>query len=200
MSSHLRPVTLSPELALVLEWSAVVLNIGFTILIAFEKRAGWLLGFVAAVFGVLLYLAQDAWLMAALNAFYAAMGAYGWWSWGRDAGEKPIIRYGWRKHALMLSVGAGSTLLLALLMDVLDVPGGYHGMEAFITAFAMVATWMMSEKALENWIYWTIGDVVAVWYNHLIGYDGYALLNSIYIGLAVAGLIRWNRKMREQAV
>lgn len=188
-------MTLSPHVALVLEWSAVVLNIGFTILIAFEKRQGWLLGFVAAVFGVLLYMAQDAWLMAALNAFYAAMGAYGWWSWGRNDAEKPIVRYSWIKLLLMLFIGVAATILLAWLMQYFKVPGDHHGMEAFVTAFAMVATWMMSEKALENWLYWTIGDVVAVWYNHLIGYDGYALLNVIYIGLAVAGYIRWRAQL-----
>ncbi|MBK8499713.1 MAG: nicotinamide mononucleotide transporter [Flavobacteriales bacterium] len=191
-------MTLTEEAARVLEWSAVVLNIGFTILIAVERRAGWLLGFVAAIFGVLLYLAQDAWLMAALNAFYAAMGAYGWWSWGSDSAERPIVRYSWRKHVVMLSIGALGTLLLAYLMHLFQVPGKFHGMEAFITAFAMVATWMMSEKALENWLYWTIGDVVAVWYNHLIGYDGYALLNMVYVGLAVVGLVRWRKKMRQQ--
>lgn len=195
---HLRRVTLSPGSALVLEWSAVVLNIGFTILIALEKRGGWLLGFVAAVCGVLLYLAQDAWLMAELNAFYAGMGAYGWWSWGRASGGRHIVRYGWRMHALLLGAGILSTLLLVQLMRTFEVPGRYQGMEAFIAAFAIVATWMMSRKALENWIYWTIGDAVAVVYNHWIGYDGYALLNAVYIVLAVAGLIRWSRQLRSQ--
>lgn len=192
-------MTLSPELAIVLEWSAVVLNIGFTILIALERRVGWLLGFVAAVFGVLLYVAQDAWLMASLNAFYAFMGAYGWWSWGRSSVDQRIVRYGWRTHLLLLAIGVASALLLAYLMQVFEVPGKYHGMEAFIAAFAMVATWMMSKKALENWIYWTIGDLVAVAYNHWIGYDGYALLNIVYIVLAVAGLVRWIRQMELQA-
>ena len=188
-------MTLSPDLANVLEWSAVVLNIGFTILIAVERRLGWLLGFVASVFGVLLYLAQDAWLMAALNGFYGAMGVYGWWSWGRDSGGQRIIRYGLRKNMLMLCIGVLSTLLLAWLMRVFEVPGKFHGMEAFIAAFAIVATWMMSEKALENWIFWSIGDVVAVVYNHWIGYDGYALLNMVYIGLAVAGFLRWRKQV-----
>lgn len=199
MSSHLRRVILSPELALVLEWSAVALNIGFTILIALERRIGWLLGFVAAVFGVLLYVAQDAWLMAALNGFYAIMGAYGWWSWGRSSIDQRIVRYGWRTHVLLLSIGIASTLVLAYLMHALEVPGKYHGLEAFIAAFAMVATWMMSKRALENWIYWSIGDFVAVAYNHWIGYDGYAFLNIVYIMLAVAGLLRWRKQMELQA-
>ncbi len=188
-------MTLSPDLANVLEWSAVVLNIGFTILIAIERRFGWLLGFVAAVFGVVLYLAQDAWLMAALNGFYAAMGVYGWWRWGQDGNIQRIIRYGVRKNMLMLGIGVLSTLVLAWLMRVFEVPGKFQGMEAFIAAFAIVATWMMSQRALENWIFWTIGDVVAVVYNHWIGYDGYALLNVVYIGLAVAGYMRWRKQL-----
>jgi nicotinamide mononucleotide transporter len=51
---------------------------------------------------------------------------------------------------------------------------------------------------LENWLYWTIGDLVAVVYNHLIGYDGYALLNAVYIALAVVGFVRWRQQWRRQ--
>ena len=36
-------MSLSPELAMGMEWSAVALNIAFTILIGLEKRIGWLL-------------------------------------------------------------------------------------------------------------------------------------------------------------
>ncbi len=192
-------MTLHPTLATGLEWSAVLLNIGFTVLIAYERRAGWLLGFVAAMAGVVLYAVQDAWLMAALNGFYAAMGAYGWWSWGRPGNEGGIVRYAWDKHLLMLGIGAGGTLALFAAMRWLHIPGDHQGMEAFIASFAMVATWMMSDKALENWLYWTIGDTVAVIYNHRLGYDGYALLNGVYIALAVVGFMRWRMLFKQQS-
>ena len=191
-------LTLSPELATGMEWSAVALNIAFTILIGLEKRVGWLLGLVAAIIGVLLYIDQDAWLMAALNGFYAAMGAYGWWNWGHGAKEQRIVHFGWKRNAVLIMIGLVVTGLLALAMERMDVPGEYHGMEAFISAYAIIATWLMSAKALENWIYWTIGDTVAVVYNHLIGYDGYALLNIVYIVLAVIGFIRWRRHLLAQ--
>ncbi len=189
---------LSPELATGLEWTAVVLNIAFTILIGWERRLGWTFGFVAALIGVLLYAVQDAWLMSALNGFYAAMALYGWWSWGNDADASRITRSPWQRHVLLLLIGAAGTGLLVVLMHQLGQPGRYLGMEAFITSFAMVATWMMGRKALENWLYWTIGDLVAVVYNHLIGYDGYALLNAVYISLAVVGFIRWRQQWRLQ--
>jgi nicotinamide mononucleotide transporter len=181
-------------LATVLEYSAVVLNIGFSILIAWEKRLGWLLGFVAAVITVLLYAVEDAWLMAALNVFYAGMGLYGWWTWGNAVKERRITTFPWRRQAVFMGLCAAGTLGLVWLMDAARIPGRYQGMEAFITASAMVATWLMSRKAVENWLYWIVGDITAVLYNHLIGYEGYALLNVVYIVLAVIGFIRWRRQ------
>ncbi len=182
-------------LADALEYSAVVLNIVFTILIGREIRSGWLFGFVAALIGVLLYAVQDAWLMAALNLFYAIMGLYGWWNWGRGDASGKIIRFRLRQHGVLIALGVMGTGALMLVMKALDQPGVHLGMEAFIASFAMVATWMMSKKVLENWFYWTVGDLVAVVYNHWIGYDGYALLNMIYIVLAIVGFIRWRKQL-----
>ncbi|MBL7938877.1 MAG: nicotinamide mononucleotide transporter [Flavobacteriales bacterium] len=186
---------MSSAFAVVLEYTAVVLNIVFTILIGRQVRSGWLFGFVAALLGVLLYAVLDAWLMAALNLFYAVMGLYGWWNWGGKGGTGNIIRFGVQEHAVLIGVGIIGTWTLMLLMRWIGQPGIYLGMEGFIASFAMVATWMMSKKALENWIYWTVGDLVAVVYNHWIGYDGYAMLNVIYIVLAIIGYTRWRKQM-----
>lgn len=189
---------MSSQLALGLEWTAVVLNILFTVFIGLEKRSGWLFGFVASVISIVLYQAQSAWLMALLNVFYAIMGVYGWWAWGGATEEKPMRRYQWRSHLLLLAIGGAATGLLVWTMEHWAVPGTYHGMEAFIASFAIIATWLMSAKAIENWIYWTIGDLVSVVFNFLIGFNGYALLNLVYIGLAVAGYIRWSRAYHAQ--
>ncbi len=190
---------MSPVLTTSLEYAAVVLNIVFTILIGRQVRAGWLFGFVAALIGVLLYALQEAWLMSALNGFYAVMGLYGWWNWGGGDASGSIIRFGVQQHAVLIGIGILGTWSLMLLMKWLDQPGIHLGMEAFIASFAIVATWMMSKKVLENWFYWTVGDLVAVVYNHWIGYDGYALLNAIYIVLAVVGFVRWRKQMIESS-
>ena len=73
-----------------LEWTAVVLNVGFTLCIAYEKRIGWLLGFVAGVIGVGLYALAHTWAMASLNVYYVVMAVYGWWSWGKDGTDEGI--------------------------------------------------------------------------------------------------------------
>lgn len=179
----------------VLEWTSVILNIAFAYLLGREKRIGWLAGFVASAIGVYLYARQLAWLMAALNFFYAAMGVYGWFNWGRDEAALPVVRMSWMRHAVWIAVTlAGSAVLVALLRRF-AADNDHLLMEAFITASALVATWLMSRKILESWLYYLVGDAVGVVYNRLVGFNGYAVLMVVYIGLAVVGFVRWRREM-----
>lgn len=186
-----------PWVAEGLEWTSVLLNIGFTIMIGRQLRAGWLLGFFASAIGVLLYAVENAWLMGALNGFYAFMGLYGWWTWGRASNASRVITLSVRDHMCSIAAGLLGTVLLVVVMNAMEIPGRFLWMEAFIASFAIVATWLMSRKVLENWIYWTVGDLVAVVYNHWIGYDGYALLMVVYIILAVVGYIRWHKQLQQ---
>lgn len=178
------------------ELTAVVLNLGFTVLIMIEKRAGWVLGFMASCISVVLYQHNRAWAMTTLNVFYAVMAVYGWWSWGGGA-EGRIQRKPLLFHALLLVAGLVMAGALGWSLDRW-VHGAHPYLDAFITVFAFIATWMMARRLLENWIWWVIGDVVAVYFNHLLGLRWYALLNIAYIILSMAGLWRWSRAYRAQ--
>ena len=178
-----------------LEWTAVVLNIAFTIGIAYEKRWAWVPGFVASCIGVGLYFLQHTWALCVLNIYYVVMAVYGWWSWGRPGPELPIQRKPLYFHVtLVLFLAAGTWLLGGLLRD--QFAGNLPELDAFITVVSFAATWMMARKLLENWLYWVVGDTVSVYLNWKLGYDGYAILNVIYIALSLAGLVKSWRKMR----
>lgn len=182
----------------ILEWISVILNILFTILLGREIRIGWLFGFVASAIGVWLYGEQSAWLMSALNGFYAAMGIYGWWNWGRTEVVGKITTMSVIMHASMIALGGMITFGLVLVMRAIGLEGAYLWMEAFIAAFAVIATWLMSKKILENWFYWTIGDAVGVYYNYKMEFNAYTLLMLVYIVLAIVGFVNWRKQMTLQ--
>lgn len=184
------------QLAIILEWISVLGNIVFTILLGRGIRVGWLFGFGASLIGVWLYGSEAAWLMGALNLFYAAMGIYGWVHWGRPEVVKHITTLRLVQHVWVVLAGVAITLTLVLLMRAVGLEGEYQWMEAFIAAFAIVATWLMSRKVLENWIYWTVGDVVGVVYNYWMDFHGYAILMLVYIVLAIVGYTTWRKEMR----
>ena len=107
---------MSPTLSIATESLAVMLNIGYAYLLGREVRVGWVLGVVASVLGVWLYAVQDAWLMAALNVFYAVMGVYGWWNWGRATSDSGVSRYTLTKHVVaLLLTGVGTACLVGLM-------------------------------------------------------------------------------------
>ena len=178
------------------EIAGVVFNLGFTVLIMMEKRAGWVMGFIGACLSILLYQHSRAWAMTVLNVFYLVMAVYGWWSWGSSSDER-IQR---RPLGFHVALGGACLLFAAALGWGLDrwVQGAYPYMDAFVTVFAFAATWMMAHRMLENWVWWMIGDLVAVYFNHLLDLRWYALLYIAYIILSMAGLWRWSRTYRAQ--
>lgn len=188
---------MAPAPITALEWTAVVLNLAFTVGIAWEKRWGWVPGFFASLIGVGLYAVQHTWALALLNAYYAAMAVYGYRSWGRGGSALPVHERGLRFHAIMLIGCTLGTLGLASVLGG-ELNGRFPQLDAYISVFSLAATWMMARKVLENWLYWMVGDAVAVYLNWRIGYDAYALLNIAYIGLSVAGSMRWSRAYRAE--
>ena len=184
-------------LLLVLEWTAVLLNVGFTLCIAWEKRIGWVLGLAAGCIGVGLYALANTWAMSVLNGYYVLMAVYGWWSWGKGGGQQRIRVQRWSFHVLALPAG----LLLSYAVSVLLLSylnGSFPRLDAFVTVFSFIATWMMARKYIANWLYFIVADSVAIYLNWRIGYEGYALLNGLYLVLSVVGFSRWNAQLQRQ--
>lgn len=182
-----------------LEWTAVVLNIGFTLCIAYEKRIGWLLGLVAGVIGVGLYALAHTWAMATLNVYYVVMAVYGWWSWGKKEGKEGVRELQLRLHALLIPAGLLTSYLASVLLAQY-LNGRFPELDAFVTVFSFIATWMMARKFIANWLYFILADGVAIYLNWRIGYSGYTLLNAVYLVLSVVGWLKWSRVMKLQEI
>lgn len=179
------------------EWISAILNLAFTAAIAYERRSGWVLGFIASLIGVWLYALTHTWALATLNVYYVVMAAYGWWSWGRSADEAVLHHRSWTFHAVLIPMGIGVSALLAWTLGAF-LNGSYPEADAFVTVFSLVATWMMTRKVVENWIYFIVADLVAIWLNRQVDYRIYAVQYGVYIVLSVAGYKRWSRALRAQ--
>ena len=66
-------------------------------------------------------------------------------------------------------------------------------LDAFTTWGAIIATFMVTKKILENWIYWIIIDSVAIFL--YLKKDLYltAALFAAYILIALVGYVAWYR-------
>ena len=180
------------------EWTAVGLALAYLVLAVRQHIACWI--FAAASSAIFLWLFAGAGLVmqSALQVFYIAMAAYGWYSWRgglRVAQQaRPVERWPVAHHVAAI---AG----IALASAVSGWPSLSGGSTALrlvdaLTAWGSVfATWLVARKILENWLYWIVLDLMAAGLYWSQGLVATALLFVLYSGIAVQGYRSWRSSL-----
>jgi nicotinamide mononucleotide transporter len=138
---------------------------------------------------------------AALQVFYFATLAWGWWHWVRDRGpapELPVSRLSPRGRAVTFAAAGLATVAWALTVG----PWMHAAMpwrDAFIAAFSVAAQVLQVRKNLENWALWVVVNLVAVasYWSAELAFT--ACLYLVYLGLAFAGWWEWRKAFRAAA-
>ncbi|MDG1444970.1 MAG: nicotinamide mononucleotide transporter family protein, partial [Methylophilaceae bacterium] len=73
-------------------------------------------------------------------------------------------------------------------------------LDAYTTVFAVMNTWLMAKKILQNWLYWVMIDAVAVVLYVQTSYYATAALFVLNTILAIAGYISWVKQHQQQMI
>ncbi len=184
------------------EWAAVVLALSYLVLAVRQHIACW--AFAAASSAIFLWLFARAGLamQSALQLFYIAMAAYGWYSWrggiGDARGARPIVRWPASRHLLAV---AGVMLLAAANGWLLHSrgPGAVPYVDALVAWGSVLTTWMVARKVLENWAYWIALDLIAAALYWTQGLYATSMLFVLYSAIAVQGYRSWRSSLALQA-
>ena len=70
-------------------------------------------------------------------------------------------------------------------------------LDAFVTWGAVIATYMVAKKLIENWIYWFVIDSISIYL--FISRELYltALLFFVYLIIIIFGYISWKKKLEQ---
>jgi nicotinamide mononucleotide transporter len=181
-----------------LEWIAVFSGLFYVLLIARKNSKGWF--FAAVSSGIYIYLCfiNDYFLESALQVFYLTMALYGWVTWQKTRNEVQFIRRWKLKYHLMNIVI--STLLTVLLGFIFSsfTSQQLPYLDAFTTVFSIGATFMVTQKVLENWMYWIVIDILSIQLYAHRDLNLTAVLFALYTIIAVVGYFRWRKVFRLQ--
>ena len=128
------------------------------------------------------------------------MAVYGWISWkGYLQAESKSLE--------ITSLSVQKNLIIIFTLALLTSASGFaldndpklDYLDAFTTWGAIIATFMVAKKILENWLYWIIIDSVAIYLYFEKGLYLTALLFAAYILIALIGYIAWYRDHRLKA-
>lgn len=128
----------------------------------------------------------------ALQAFYFASGVYGWFYWKKKKNKSFTIKTIPVKSILplmlltLIQFGIYYYLLTVFKGDKIVV-------DALLTACSITATYMMTKKWIENWIFWVIIDFVYIGLYFSKELYLYALLYFVFTVMALFGYLNWKK-------
>lgn len=183
------------------EWLIFITALLYVLLAAIENVWCWLFGILSSALSVYLCYTGQLFLESGLSVFYVVIGIYGWYQWlygSKEKAELEIVSFALIKNARLLLIGGIIWLPLGLISSRYSTQVMPY-LDAFITAFSIVATWMTAKKILENWLYWIAIDSLAIILYASRDFYLLALLYFIYTLLALAGYIKWRNKLKESS-
>lgn len=195
---------------LLLNWvelAGTVFAIVYLFLSVRENIWLWPVGFLTSSLYLVVFFQSRLYADMGLQAYYLFVSVYGWFHWrGRRKGHelpetklptRSINLIQWMKY---LSLLLGLTIIIYFVLRYLpayinlpdsDLPWG----DAFTTAGGIVATWMLAQKILENWLVWVVINGFSL--GMYVYKELYitVFLFIIYTAMSVVGYYRWKKHM-----
>ena len=186
---------------------AVILGIAYLVLAMKENSLCWYAAFGSTAIFSWLFFDVSLLMESALNIYYLAMAIYGWYVWNKKPQNSamqneltpklPITTWTGKQHTIAI----GSVITISLFSGYLlteNTTAVMPYLDSFTTWGAVLTTYMVAKKVLENWIYWFVIDAVAIYL--YIDRELYltALLMAVYVIMVVFGYNAWLKTYNKQ--
>lgn len=172
------------------EWLAFITSIVYVWLAARQHIACWIFGIISSAIYVYLCFKAQIYAESMLQSFYVAVAFWGWINWRKGTKKLKIIRWTSNKHLISMVICTLSSLLIGYLLSrFTDQVFPY--LDAALFSFSIFATYLITIKVLENWLYFIVIDLLAtpLYWNR--GYYLTAFLYLIYTVIAIDGFRKW---------
>ena len=185
-----------------LESTAVIFAILYLILAVKQNILCWTAGIISSILYFFIMQTAGLYMEACLQVFYVAMGIYGWSQWRvSDAKHSSFVVNTWSKyeHVSAISIILALSLLSGCLLERFT-DAALPFLDALVTWGAVVATYMVAKKLLENWIYWFVIDATSIFLFIERGLWLSAILFATYLVIIFFGYQSWNKVREGQSV
>jgi nicotinamide mononucleotide transporter len=130
------------------------------------------------------------------------MAIYGWYIWSNKINvEKELKITSWKKQYHLYAIII--VTLLAIISGFLlekYTQAALPFLDAFTTWGAIITTYMVAKKIIENWIYWFVIDSISIYL--FISRELYltSLLFFIYLIIIIFGYRSWMKKLNTNEI
>lgn len=192
-----------------LEFIAVITGIGSVWYARRESILVYPIGIVSVLIYVYICFHARLYADAGINFFYFVVSVFGWYHWTHKNGRvetREITVNTARENVLhVFLVLVSFFLILGLIWifnrhDTVYMSSFVPYLDSFTTAIFLIGMWLMALKRLENWLYWIVGDLIAIplYYSKGLVFSGFQYF--VFLVLAVMGYIEWRNRWQARHV
>ena len=179
-----------------MEYIAVLLAILYLVLAVKQNILCWLAGILSSTLYLFIMFSAGLYMEASLQIFYVLMGVYGWSQWKLNDSNFVVNNWDPIDHfkalTLIFLLTFSSGYLLELYTDA-----ALPYLDALTTWGAIVATYMVAKKLIENWIYWLVIASISIFLFISRDLNLTALLFGLYLVIICFGYRSWSRERKE---
>jgi nicotinamide mononucleotide transporter len=140
---------------------------------------------------------------ASVNFYYTALNIYGWIAWTRkDRQQQYILQVAWssrrervRQSAFFLCCYAVVFFSLTYLKKGF-APMAIPWADAFSSATAYTAMWLMTRKKVESWHWWIATNVSSIPLYFVKHYVFTSVYYIVLLIIAIGGLMEWRKRAK----
>jgi nicotinamide mononucleotide transporter len=155
------------------------------------------LTFAISILGTILYtyifFDYQLYADAGLQIIFIVQSVWGilYWKKDIDAGKKEMIySFGWLNSVWLFIATLGFAFILAYFLENFT-NASLPRLDAFLTSLSISATWLLTKKYRENWLYWILADTLYIGLFYYKALYITALLYLIFLGMAINGWNKW---------
>jgi nicotinamide mononucleotide transporter len=179
-----------------LEIASVVFALAYLLLAIRQSVWCWPAAIVSVALALVVFFDAKLYMESVLQVYYLAMAVYGWWQWLEGGAEHSGVEvHWWSPLTHVLAIGLVLLLSAGFGVVLTHTDEAYPFFDSFTTVAAVLTTYMVAKKVIENWIYWFVIDTILVYLYFQRGLEWYAALYALYLVLIVIGFRSWWRSL-----
>lgn len=191
----------------ILEFIAALTGIGSVWFARRESILVYPVGIISVLLYVYICFKAELFADSGVNFFYFLMSVYGWYHWTHRNGElveREISVNTVKEQVLGVFLTLVSFLMIFSLIwffkrnDVVYMSSYVPYLDSFTSAIFLVGMWLMALKRVENWLYWIIGDLVAIPLYISKGLVFTSFQYLVFLVIAILGYIEWRKRWQQR--
>ena len=188
-----------------IEFAATLSGLLYILLTIKKKKILWLFGNLSSGLFVWVFYNAGLYAYGTLYIGYVIIGIYGWYNWSHiipdesDKKHEITVRKSTARH-----LSAYIVLSVLLAIPIYLILKKYSGSalplpDALLTSSGLVATWMLTQKLIEQWLFWIVIDLFSFFVMICKGLYPSSVLFMLYAMLAVKGFFEWKKELATTA-